>query len=113
MARASFDDLCAKPLGAEDYLALAQSVNTLILDRIPTLSPERRDVAKRFVTLIDALYETRTKLVASAAAQPQELYVQGDGAFELQRCVSRLMEMRSHSYLAGEHGGLEAADQSA
>ncbi len=109
VARASFEDLCAKPLGAEDYLALAQAVNTLILDRIPTLSPERRDVAKRFVTLVDALYETRTKLVASAAAQPQALYVQGDGAFEFERCVSRLMEMRSHSYLAGEHGGGEIA----
>ena len=90
----------AKPLGAEDYLALAHEVNTLILDRIPTLSPERRDVAKRFVTLIDALYETRTKLVASAAAQPQDLYVKGDGSFEFERCVSRLMEMRSHDYLA-------------
>ena len=100
VARASFDDLCAKPLGAEDYLAL-------ILDRIPTLSPERRDVAKRFVTLVDALYETRTKLVASAAAQPQDLYVKGDGAFEFERCVSRLMEMRSHDYLGGEHGGGE------
>jgi cell division protein ZapE len=100
VARASFSELCGRPLGAEDYLSLAHAAHTLILDNVPRLSPENRSEAARFVTLIDALYETRTKLVASAEAEPNELYVAGEGAFEFERCASRLMEMRSRQYLS-------------
>ncbi|MBI1339466.1 cell division protein ZapE [bacterium] len=101
-ARASFADLCARPLGAADFLALARRFHTVLLDRTPLLTPDRRNEAARFVTLIDALYETRTKLVMSAAAPPEALYPAGDGAFEFQRTASRLHEMRSQAYLAGE-----------
>jgi cell division protein ZapE len=99
-ARFTFEELCAQPLGAADYLALARRCHTLFIDRIPRLDPAQRDQAKRFVTLIDALYETKTKLVASADAPPDELYVEGDGAFEFARTASRLIEMRSKDYLA-------------
>lgn len=98
--RASFADLCAKPLGPGDYLLLAKTYPTVFLDAVPVLSSERRDQAKRFVTLIDALYEARTRLVMLAAAEPEALYVKGDGAFEFERTVSRLVEMRSEKYLS-------------
>lgn len=99
-ARASFDRLCNSALGAADYLRLAHAFQTLILENVPQMGPENRNEAKRFVTLIDALYETRTKLVMSAAVEPEQLYKDGTGAFEFERTVSRLMEMRSHDYLA-------------
>ena len=102
VARFTFEDLCDRPLGPADYLALAAHFHTVMIDRTPTLTPERRDQAKRFVTLIDALYDTRAKLVMSAAAEPDKLYPDGDYAFEFQRTASRLMEMRSHEYLATE-----------
>lgn len=102
VARMSFEELCARPLGAADYLALSQKFHTLLLDRVPKLSPDRRNEAARFVTLIDALYETRTKLVMSADAAPESLYAAGDGAFEFERTASRLHEMRSADYLAAE-----------
>ncbi len=102
VARFSFAELCDRPLGPADYLALAERFHTLMIDRAPLLTPDKRDQAKRFVTLIDALYEVRTKLVMSAAAQPQALYPEGDYAFEFQRTASRLVEMRSHEYLAAE-----------
>ncbi|MEM9123023.1 MAG: cell division protein ZapE [Pseudomonadota bacterium] len=99
VARFAFADLCEKPLGAADYLALAEAFHTLILAGIPQMDRHRRNEAKRFVTLIDALYEGHVRLVASAAAPPEALYEAGDGAFEFQRTVSRLMEMQSETYL--------------
>ncbi|WP_409433152.1 cell division protein ZapE [Litorimonas sp. RW-G-Af-16] len=98
-ARASFDRLCAQNLGAADYLRLAHAFQTVILENVPQMGPENRNEAKRFVTLIDALYETRTKLVMSAAVEPSELYKDGDGSFEFERTASRLIEMRSEDYL--------------
>lgn len=99
-ARDSFDNLCNRALGAADYLAIATTFHTLMLDDVPKMDRESRNMAKRFVSLIDALYETRTKLILSADAQPDDLYPTGDGAFEFERTVSRLIEMRSESYLA-------------
>ena len=99
-ARASFTRLCADTLGPADYLRLSHAFQTLILENVPQMGPEKRNEAKRFVTLIDALYETRTKLVMSAAVEPSELYKDGTGAFEFERTASRLIEMRSESYLA-------------
>ncbi|MEN5081901.1 cell division protein ZapE [Bosea sp. TWI1241] len=106
VARASFADLCANAYGASDYLALARRFHTLILDEIPVMDMDRRNEAKRFIILIDALYETHVKLVASAAAEPTGLYVATSGreAFEFDRTVSRLIEMRSDEYLAHPHG---------
>lgn len=98
-----FDDMCAKPLGPGDYLAVARRFHTVILKDIPKLGPHNRDVAKRFVTLVDALYEAKTNLVCSAAVAPNELYTEGDGAFEFERTVSRLMEMQSFDYIALPH----------
>ncbi|MGK2284924.1 cell division protein ZapE [Pedomonas sp. V897] len=100
----SFKRLCASPLGPADYLAIAQKYHTVIIVGIPKLGPEKRNEAKRFVTLIDALYEYRVKLLCAADAPPQELYTEGDGAFEFERTVSRLMEMQSADYLAQGHG---------
>ena len=102
VARFSFEELCARPLGSADYLAIASRFHTVLLERTPKLSPDKRNEAKRFVTLIDALYEARTKLVMSADAEPEGLYPAGDGAFEFERTVSRLVEMRTHDYLAAE-----------
>lgn len=99
-ARESFDNLCNRALGAADYLAVAKTFHTLMLDGVPKMDRESRNQAKRFVALIDALYETRTKLIISADAQPEDLYLSGDGAFEFERTASRLIEMRSEDYLA-------------
>lgn len=96
----SFSELCDNPLGAADYLAIARRFHTVFLEHVPTLTPANRNAAKRFVTLIDALYEARTKLVLSAEAEPDNLYPEGDGAFEFERTASRLHEMRSKDYLA-------------
>jgi cell division protein ZapE len=106
VARASFADLCMQPLGASDYLALADRFHTLILDDIPVMNYARRNEARRFVTLIDSLYEAGVKLVASAEAAPAELYVASEGyeAFAIDRTVSRLNEMQSDDYLALPHG---------
>lgn len=101
-ARFSFEDLCARPLGPADYLALAARYHTVFLDRIPALTPENKNEAIRFVTLIDALYEAKTNLVASAASEPDELYRSGDGSFEFQRTTSRLHEMQSSEYFGLE-----------
>ncbi len=100
LARATFEDLCARPLGPQDYLAVAGRFHTLFLDGLPRLGPERRQEAKRLVTLIDALYEARTRLVVLAAAEPEALYPAGDGAFEFERTVSRLREMASASWIS-------------
>jgi cell division protein ZapE len=98
VARAGFKDLCGAPLGPGDHLAVARAARTLILDDAPTLSKARYDEAKRFVTLIDALYEAKSRLVMSAAAEPGKLYVEGDGAFEFARTASRLAEMQSQDW---------------
>lgn len=110
VARASFSDLCAKPLGSTDFLALAQNFHTLVLDDIPKLDLERRNETKRFINLIDILYEHHVKLVASAAVEPNLLYQAGTGheIFEFDRTVSRLIEMRSESYLALPHGRVDS-----
>lgn len=102
VARFTFEELCARPLGPLDYLVIAGTFHTLILEGIPLLSPDKRNEAMRFVGLIDALYEAKVKLVASAAAEPGELYPEGDGAFEFERTASRLFEMRSKDYLGQE-----------
>ena len=99
----TFEELCVRALGAADYLELAAFCHTVLLQGIPALSPEYRNEAKRFVTLIDALYEQRVKLIATAATAPQDIYPAGDGNFEFHRTVSRLMEMQSETYLALAH----------
>ena len=105
VAMANFSDLCEKPLGPGDFLEIARCFHTLVLKGIPKLGPEKRNEAKRFVTLIDALYEAKVNLICSAEAPPEGLYTEGDGAFEFERTVSRLMEMQSEDYLAAPHTG--------
>jgi cell division protein ZapE len=100
----SFKRLCDSPLGAADYLAIAHRFHTVIIVGIPQLGPDKRNQAKRFVTLIDALYEYKVKLLCAADALPEALYPAGDGSFEFERTVSRLMEMQSADYLALGHG---------
>jgi cell division protein ZapE len=106
VARFSFADLCDRPLGASDYLMIAREFHTVIIDRIPVLDYPRRNEAKRFIILIDVFYEHHVKLVVSADAEPQGLYKASEGreAFEFDRTVSRLIEMRSEPYLAAPHG---------
>jgi cell division protein ZapE len=100
----SFKRLCGEARGAADYLGVARHFHTVILVGIPRMGPENRNEAARFVTLIDALYEHKVKLLASADASPEQLYVAGDGAFEFERTASRLVEMQSADYLAEGHG---------
>ena len=100
----SFKRLCAEARGAADYLAIARRFHSVIIVGIPDLGPQNRNEAARFVTLIDALYEYRVKLLASADAEPDALYPVGDGRFEFDRTVSRLLEMQSEDYLAEGHG---------
>jgi cell division protein ZapE len=100
----SFKRLCGEPRGAADYLAIARRYHSVIIVGIPRLGPERRNEAARFVTLIDTLYEHKVKLLAAADASPEDLYPAGDGAFEFERTVSRLIEMQSRDYLARGHG---------
>ncbi len=101
----TYEELCQQPLGPGDYLAIAKRYHTIVLAGIPQLSPTKRDEAKRLMTLIDALYEHRTKLVASAEAAPSSLYPQGKEAFEFMRTVSRMTEMQSQDYIEGDHLG--------
>ncbi len=103
VARFTFQELCERPLGAADYLAIAARFHTIILSDIPLLPPEKRNESKRFVTLVDALYEAKVNLICSAAALPHELSPEGDTAFAFQRTVSRLMEMQADDYIAAEH----------
>ena len=100
----SFSRLCRAALGAADYLAVARKFHTVIVVGIPRMGPENRNEAARFVTLIDELYEHKVKLLAAADADPADLYPAGDGAFEFERTVSRLIEMGSADYLALGHG---------
>ena len=103
VAMAHYVDWCAKPMGAADFLCIAEHFHTVILAEIPKMGPDNRDKAARFVTMIDAFYEKKVKFICSAATSPAQLYVDGDGAFEFQRTVSRLMEMQSPEYLELEH----------
>ena len=105
-ARFDFADLCEKPLAAADYLQIARRFHTVMIENIPILGPEKRNPAKRLINLIDALYDCRVKIVASAATSPEALWTETDGAesFEFARTVSRLTEMRSSEYAATLHG---------
>ena len=108
VARASFDDLCGRPLGPADYLAVAEAVDVLMIDGVPRLGAQNFDRAKRFVTLVDALYEAKVRLFASAADEPERLYPAGTGSFEFERTASRLREMRAATW-----GRNEAAEATA
>jgi cell division protein ZapE len=99
VARFSFAEICELPLGALDYLAIAHAYHTLLIEDIPQLTPAKRNEARRFVTLIDTLYDAGICLIASAAAEPDQIYPDGDGAFYFERTASRLTEMRSQAYL--------------
>ena len=103
VAMADYMDWCARPMGAADFLCIADHFHTVILAEIPKMGPDSQDKAARFVTMIDSFYERKVKFVCSAAASPGKLYTEGDGAFEFQRTVSRLMEMQSPEYLALPH----------
>ncbi len=113
VARFGFKDICGVPLAAADYLKIAHDFHTVLIDRIPVLDYARRNEAKRFIILVDTLYDHAVKLVASAAAEPADLYKaeQGFEAFEFDRTVSRLIEMRSDDYLALPHGARVAAGE--
>ena len=100
----SFKRLCGENRGAADYLTIAREFHTVIVVGIPILGPENRNEAIRFTKLIDALYEHKVKLFATAAAEPEALYPTGDGSFEFARTVSRLREMQSTDYMALGHG---------
>jgi cell division protein ZapE len=104
VARFNFRDLCAQPLAAADFLTVAQEFHTLLMDHIPELSPENRNEARRFILLIDTLYDEGVKLVCSAAAAPDFLYPRGDGSEAFRRTASRLAEMQSEDYLKRGHG---------
>jgi cell division protein ZapE len=103
VARFTFADLCQQPLGPSDYLAIAAQFSTVIVDDIPQMGEDMKDAARRFVTLVDALYEHRTALICSAAAQPTALYTGHEGEFEFQRTASRLIEMQAADYIRQAH----------
>ncbi len=103
VAMASFEELCARPLGSPDYLALEAAFHTIILNGIPRMTADLRNEAKRFVTLIDILYEHRVHLICAADAPPSQLYTEGTGAFEFERTASRLVEMQSEDYVSQVH----------
>ena len=107
IARFAFDDLCARPLGAADYLSIAARFHTVLVSGVPQMPPEKRNEARRFAHLVDIFYDRRVKLVASADAPPDALYPRGDGAFEFARTASRLVEMQTPDYLSLAHAGEE------
>jgi cell division protein ZapE len=110
VARFSFRDLCEEPLAAADYLRIAHEYHTIVLDHVPVMTYDNRNAAKRFIILIDTLYDMNVKLIGSAAAEPDALY-QADDGFEVQEfkhTASRLIEMRSEAYLARPHGAAHA-----
>jgi len=109
VARFQFADLCAKPLGARDYLHIAHAFHTVMIDEIPALGPDQRNEARRFINLVDALYDNQVCLIASAAAEPDALYTAGDGVEAFVRTASRLTEMRSEAYVAQANQDQEAA----
>ena len=108
VARFGFKELCVAPLGPRDFLAIAENFHTVLVDAIPVIRADEPDVAKQFILLIDALYDQHVKLIASAAAEPGELYLGKSGreAFEFARSASRLIEMRSAAYLGLPHGSI-------
>lgn len=110
VARFTFADLCGQPLGAADYLAVARAFHTVIIEGIPVLTPARRNEARRFINLIDTLYDGRICLIASAEAEPNKIYPEGDGADLFERTESRLFEMRSEEYLAARSERLLSAE---
>jgi cell division protein ZapE len=103
VARFRFADLCERALGAADYIAIATHFHTVIIADIPAMTPDQRNEARRFMTLIDALYEHKTNLICAAADAPDKLYAAGDGARDFKRTASRLIEMQSMAYLARPH----------
>lgn len=105
-----FAALCEQPLGAADYLALADRYHTLIVQDVPKLTHDKHNEARRFMTLVDALYECRVNLILSADAEPHDLYHAGEGAFEFERTASRLMEMQSQGYIETPPSTVAAAD---
>ena len=109
VARFTFADLCARPLGANDFLHIAHTFHTVMIDGIPSFSNVQRDVTRRFVNLIDTLYDGRVCLITSAAAEPDALYPGGDMQFLFERTASRLFEMRSAAYLEGRLDRIAAA----
>ena len=111
IARFDFKELCEVPLGSRDFLHLAHAYHTIIVDRIPVLTRERRETARRFMNLIDTLYDNGVCLIASAEAGPAELYPEGSGGDALARTVSRLMEMRSEAYLRSRHAEKRASER--
>lgn len=115
VARFSFAELCGRPLGAADYLRIAHEFHTLIIDHVPVMDFPQRNEAKRFITLIDTLYDNAVKLIVSAEAPPHQLYIANDGveAMEFERTASRLIEMGSQSYLALPHGKLDGGQAAA
>jgi cell division protein ZapE len=104
VARFDFADLCIAPLAAPDYLAIARDFHTVLIDHIPVMGENMHNVARRFVVLIDTLYDEGVKLICSAAAMPEELYPDGKGSDAFRRAVSRLAEMQSEDYLKRGHG---------
>ncbi|MFZ0607398.1 MAG: cell division protein ZapE [Xanthobacteraceae bacterium] len=115
VARFSFHDLCEEPLAAADYLRIAHEYHTVILDHVPAMTYDNRNAAKRFIILVDTLYDHNVKLIASAAAEPDALYRADEGfeAGEFKRAASRLIEMRSQAYLARPHGALHGGTSGA
>jgi len=103
VALVGFEDICGRPLGPADFLEIARRYHTLIIPGIPKMSPDNMDMAKRFVTLIDAMYEGHVKLICSADVDPPDLYTEGTGSFEFERTASRLIEMQSENYMKLDH----------
>ena len=110
-ARFGFHELCEAALGPADYLAIAESFHTVIVDGVPRMDEASRNEARRFITLIDTLYDNRVKLLASAAAEPEALWTGSEGyeSFAFARTASRLFEMRSADYMALPHGRPDSA----
>lgn len=109
VARFDFADLCEVPLGANDYLSIARTYHTVMIDNIPKLGPAKRNEARRFINLIDTLYDGKVGLAVSAESEVDSIYMEGDGQFLFERTMSRLIEMRSEAYLAARAERLDDA----